>query len=481
MSLRRRLVLTLFVLVTIGFFGVFKWVRGEFRNSYAQVVEEGLSDYAHLLSAELENSRMSPQSFETLKEKFLRYNQHEFKSQIFDFVKTKSSLEFYVTNEKGIVVSSTRPEEIGKDFSRWNDVHRTLHGQYGARSTRLDKEDSRTSVYFVAAPIIIDSKITGVATIYKTEGSILVFLDNALEKMFLGGLFSVVAIIVFGGLIMIWISLPLERLRTYALDISENKRAVLPKSNIREVKQLSEAFEKMRISLQGKKTVERYTQMLTHELKSPLTAIKGAAELCLEVMDADQRQHFLKNIVDEANRSHLLLEQLLKIAALESRSGLEQTTSVDLVEVVNEAKEALLGLWQPKKIKMQVVACNQNVTLSADRFLLFQAIRNILQNAIEFSSSGSNIEIQVTKNENEITMTIDDQGAGIPPYALARVFEKFYSLERPDSKKKSSGLGLSFVKEVIQLHGGTIAVESPYADFSGTRVLIRFPFRLGSL
>lgn len=472
MSLRRRLVLTLFILVIIGFFGVTRWVRGEFRNSYAQVVEDILSDYAHLLAAELENSRMSLQSFETLKQKFSKYGQHEFKSQIFDFIKTKSSLAFYVTDDKGIVVSSAKPEELGKDFSKWNDVYKTLRGEYGARATRLDKNDSRTSVYFVAAPIIIDSKIAGVATVYKTEGSILAFLDNALEKIFLGGLFSVAGIIVFGGLIMIWISLPLERLRNYALDISEGKRAILPRSNIREVKQLSEAFEKMRISLQGKKTVERYTQTLTHELKSPLTAIKGAAELSLEIMADSQGKHFLKNIIDESNRSHLLLEQLLKIAALESSSGLEQTAQVDLLEVANEAKEALLGLWRPKKIVIDINS-SENVTLQGDRFLLFQSFRNILQNAIEFSKADSKIKINIQKIENGVNVTIDDEGTGIPTYALERIFEKFYSLERPDSKK-SSGLGLSFVKEVVQLHQGDIEVESPYAGHTGTRVKISF-------
>jgi two-component system, OmpR family, sensor histidine kinase CreC len=474
LSLRRRLFITLCIVVLIGFFSIAKWIRDELRNSYSQVVEEILVDYAHLISAHIENNRMSAQSFESLKEMFTKSKTHNINAKIFDFIKTNPSLEMYVTDNKGLVVFSTKEEEIGRDFSQWNDVYKTLRGQYGARSTRIDPQDTRTSVYFVAAPITIDSKLAGVATIYKTESSILVFPDKTLNKMFLGGLFSVIALGLVGGLIMLWITLPLEKLRRYALDVSEGQRGTLPTSNIKEVKHLGDAFEKMRASLEGKKTVEKYTQTLTHELKSPLTAIKGAAELCLEEMDQTQRQQFLKNIIEEANRSHTLLEQLLKIAALESKRQLEQTTKVDLVEILNETKDALIGLWKPKNLKITVDS-NLDSFIDGDRFLLFQAFRNILQNAIDFSEPGAQIHIRAKDSPNNLAVEITDDGVGVPDFAKERIFEKFYSLERPDTKRKSSGLGLSFVKEVIELHNGKIIVKSPVQNNRGTSVITEFP------
>lgn len=258
------------------------------------------------------------------------------------------------------------------------------------------------------------------------------------------------------------------------LDVSEGQRGILPQSKIKEVKHLGEAFEKMRISLEGKKTVEKYTQTLTHELKSPLTAIKGAAELCLEEMDQSQRQQFLKNIIDEANRSHVLLEQLLKIAALESKRQLEQTTAIDPVEILNETKDALVGLWKPKNLKINLDGQSSN-SIEGDRFLLFQAFRNILQNAIEFSDSGKSIQIRIQDTANALKIEVKDEGAGVPDFAKERIFEKFYSLERPDTKRKSSGLGLSFVKEVVELHKGHIAVSSPLKDNRGTSVIIELP------
>ena len=113
----------------------------------------------------------------------------------------------------------------------------------------------------------------------------------------------------------------------------------------------------------------------------------------------------------------------------------------EMVEVVNEAKGATVRLFE------------------GERFLLFQAFRNLIQNAIEFSNDGGKVEIL-------------DHGIGIPEFAKDRIFEKFYPLERPDTKRKSSGLGLSFVKEVFELHKGTIQVNSPAEYGRGTWVVV---------
>jgi len=475
-SLRRRLFLTLCLVVIIGFFAIARWIRGELRNSYSQVVEEILVDYAHVISAHAEANRLSADGFKSLDQIFKQYKSHTINAKIFDFVKQTPALGLYITDLNGIVVYSTKPEQIGMNFSQWNDVYRTLKGEYGARSTRLDTKDSRSSVYYVAAPIMLDSKIAGAATVYKTESSILLFLDQALNRMFMGGLFSVVALGLIGGLIMLWITLPLERLRMYALDVSEGRRGVLPQSKIKEVRHLGEAFEKMRVSLEGKKTVEKYTQTLTHELKSPLTAIKGAAELCLEEIDRDQQKRFLKNIIDESNRSHILLEQLLKIAALESKRELDQKTDMDPIEILNETSEALVGLWKPKDITINV-STSLTSLIEGDRLLLFQAFRNLIQNAIEFSEHGSRIDIFAEETDSLLKIKIIDQGVGIPEFAKERIFEKFYSLERPDTKRKSSGLGLSFVKEVVELHHGKISIVSPHANRRGSCVEVCLPLK----
>ncbi len=474
MSLRKRLFLTLCLIVVVGFFSIARWVRGELRNSYSQVVEELLVDYAHLFATQVEMSKMTLEGLASLDSLFQKYKSRNFQAPIFNFIKTSHSLEAYVTDLSGIVIFATQKENIGLNFSKWNDVYKTLKGQYGARSTRVKAEDSRTSIYYVAAPILIDGELKGVATVYKTESSILTFLDAALKKMFVGGFLSVLVLGLLGGLILIWITWPLEKLRLYALNVSEGQRVPPPSSNIKEIKDLGFAFEKMRISIEGKKTMEKYTQILTHELKSPLTAMKGAAELCLEEMDSEQRTRFLNNIIDEAQRSHAILEQLLKIAALESKGELDQIETLDPVEILNEVRDSLTGFWRNKKIEIKIIIKSQS-SVKGDKFLLFQSFRNILQNALEFSPANTTIQIITADKNQYLQITFDDEGAGIPDYALPRIFEKFYSLERPDTKKKSSGLGLSFVKEVVELHKGQIQIQNSLTNERGTLVTLSLP------
>lgn len=474
MSLRHRLFAAFCIVFLIGFFSVSRWMRGELRDRYSQAVEEILVDYAHIISAYLESHKMSQESFNSLGAAFNQYKLHKINAQIFDFLKTNPALELYVTDVNGVVIFSTKRSLIGQNFSKWNDVYKALQGKYGARSTRLNTEDSSSSVYFVAAPITINSKIVGVATIFKSESSILVFLNRALNKMFAVGVAFVAIFGLIGCLVVLWITSPIEQLRKYAIDISDGRKGLLPSSNIKEIKHLSEAFEKMRISLEGKNAIEQYTQALTHELKSPLTVIKGAAELCLEEMDRVQQKKFLNNIIEESNRSHNLLKQLLKIASIETMHKLDQVSALDPVEILNETKDALVGLWRSKNILIEISG-NVASKINGDKFLLFQAFRNVLQNAIEFSYNGSSIAISIKSFEKNIVIEVVDNGAGIPRFAMSRVFEKFYSLERPDTKRKSSGLGLCFVKEVVELHNGNIAVTSPVKENRGTLVYIELP------
>lgn len=474
MSLRRRIFFLLLIVVLVGFIGTAHWVRDELRASYAQVAEEVLIEFVNLVATTIEQDGLDPAAIAKLQKTFASYKARPIRARIFEHIKDDTTLELYVTDQAGRVLFSSRPEDVGKDFSQWNDVYKTLRGEYGARATRTNPKDPATAVYYIGAPIREGDKIIGAVTLYKTRSSMSLLIGRAVNNMFFGSLFVMLGIGLIGGFIMVWITRPLERLRQYALAISEGKRVPAPRSNIKDIRQLTEAFETMRIAVEGKKTVESYTQSLTHELKSPLSAIKGAAELCLEEMDAAQRDKFLRNIIDEANRSHIVLEQLLKIAALEAKSDLDQVENVDLLEVVNAAKAGLLGLWRPRGIEWKIEESGR-VVVRGDRFLLEQAVRNVLQNAIEFSAAGGAIEVALGSASGAVFVAVNDSGVGIPEFARERVFEKFYSLERPDTRRKSSGLGLSFVKEVVELHRGHIEMLSPRAEGRGVSVVISLP------
>lgn len=459
MSLRRRLFFSIFIITVLGFFLLTRWVRGELLTSYSQLMEEALVDQANLLASFVEKNGFQPQTFELLQQSLNHYASKKFPAQIYEFKKIAPSLHLYITDSKGIVIFADDASLVGKDYSQWNDVAKTLRGEYGARSTRMDPNNSRSSVYYVAAPLREGDQIFGSLTVYKAEDSVVLMIDRALQKLFYGGIFASVVVVLFGALILLWVTYPLERLRQYAVSLSEGNKEILPQSNIREVRQLGEAFEKMRISLEGKKTIERYIQILTHEMKSPLTAIQGAAELSLEAMDEKTREHFLNNIIYEARRSHRLLEQLLKISALESKTLLSEVQTVQVSKIVDDVKASLLGVWQPRSIEVRLNV-TEDLQIECDPFLTAQALKNVVLNAIEFSHDGGVVTVQAHHREESIVIQVEDEGSGIPDFARDKIFEKFYSLERPNNNQKSTGLGLSFVKEVINLHRGQISFQS---------------------
>ena len=238
-----------------------------------------------------------------------------------------------------------------------------------------------------------------------------------------------------------------------------------------ELAQLAGAVERMRTQLEGKAYVERYVHTLTHELKSPLAAIRGASELLQGPMPDDQRQRFASNIESESARMQQLIERLLDLAQVEQRQGLEEQRQVALAALVDEVL-----LAQGARIESAGLQVRQRVPATArvlcEPFLLRQAIGNLLENALDFTPPGGLLVVDLEQAGGRVALSLYNQGAAIPAYALGRLSERFYSLPRPGTGRKSTGLGLNFVEEVMQLHGGALEVANVE---DGVRVRLWLP------
>ena len=114
------------------------------------------------------------------------------------------------------------------------------------------------------------------------------------------------------------------------------------------------------------------------------------------------------------------------------------------------------------------------LSLACNSFLVQQAVDNLVQNALDFSLGGGRVRVAVSEEPKRVTIAVTDEGPGIPEFALGRIFERFYSLQRPGNGRKSSGLGLCFVREAAALHGGGIVLENR-ADGTGARATLRLP------
>jgi two-component system sensor histidine kinase CreC len=214
------------------------------------------------------------------------------------------------------------------------------------------------------------------------------------------------------------------------------------------------AFAEVRDTLAGRSYVEQYVQTLAHELKSPLAAIRGASELLREPMPEDARARFAHNIEDQVARAQDLIDRLLELSALERRGALERVAPVAVGALVDAVRDEVMPTATARSLTI-VVEVEPDLSVAGDAFLLQRALSNLVRNALDFSPAGTQVEIKAHAVRRNVEISVHDRGPGLPDYARARIFEKFFSLPRPATGKRSTGLGLALVREVAQLHGGT--------------------------
>jgi len=278
---------------------------------------------------------------------------------------------------------------------------------------------------------------------------------------------------VIAAIISYWLTHPVEELMKYAQKVAQGKVARPPQTSFRNFKSLGQAFDTMRISLEGKKSIENHVQNLTHELKSPLTAIKLSAEQLGTDISQDKKTHFLNNIEVDIDRASKLLDELLEIAKLETKSSLNNIETPSLKELISETQQSLNSQIEKNNINLEVKLDSPERTVRGDRKLIQRMLNNLILNAIQFSPSEGKVLIEAVEKNNKLQIFIRDQGKGIPDYAKEKIYDRFFSLERP-SGEKSSGLGLAFVKEAITLHGGVIQLEPSTQEFPGANFKILF-------
>ena len=471
MSTTSRILLGFLVFLAAGLYALEDRLSKRVQRQYLEAAEESMVDAAQLLAARLE-----AESFDLagLRREWDTARKREFSARIYNFTKTTLDMNLYVTDERGFVVfDSDGGRSEGQDFRGKREVALTLAGQYGARSTRLDPKDTDSSVMFVAAPIRRHGIITGVVSVSKAQRSVFAFRDETRLWIRTLGLAYFAAVAVGAYLVVTLFSRPIRRLTAYAQAVARGERAVPPRGGSGEAATLARAFEEMRDALENRAYVENYVQTVTHEMKSPVAAIRGAAELLHEDMPAERREKFVGNIQAEARRLQNIIDRLLALSTLESRRKLDHPEAVALADLAHAVCAQLQPAAEARGLTFDL-ACDGQPEVLGESFLLESALHNLLQNAIDFSPAGGAIRIRVAADAQTATITVEDDGPGIPDYALPRLFERFYSLARPGGGRKSSGLGLCFVREAAALHGGSIRVENRTGS-PGTRALLRLP------
>jgi two-component system sensor histidine kinase CreC len=472
-----RLFFGFFLLAGLAALTILSVVLGEVKPSVREVMEELLVDTAHILAEQAalplarlpEGGTLEGSAFAAA---VAAYSARPVQAQIWGLEKRSLDLRVYVTDAQGRVVFDSGPRpDTGADYSRWRDVARTLRGEYGARFTRGGSGAADDSVMHVAAPVRgNDGTLIGVLAVAKPMTTVQQFIDRAERKIILGGVALATVSLAIGLVVTAWAVREVRTLRRYAQQAQSGHTVAAP-ALPGELGELARAMAGMRARLDNRSAVEQAVRALTHELKSPLTAIRGAAELLREPLAEPDRQRFVAQIGEQAERARELVDRQLELSKLESLGGIDNPAVVDLAALAREA----LAAWHPafERRGLQVdAALPPRCVARGDAPQLRLALSNLLANAADFAPAGSTLDLAVASAGGQTSFTLRDRGPGVPDYAWPQLGERFFSTPRPHDGRRGSGLGLAIVRRVAALHGGALRLEP--AD-PGLRVTLELP------
>ena len=208
---------------------------------------------------------------------------------------------------------------------------------------------------------------------------------------------------------------------------------------------------------------DEFLYTVTHELRTPITSIRAMSEIVHDHQDMpeEQKQHFLSSIIKETERLSRLISQVLTLEKYESGKQKLNLSSVHLNQLILDTINAVKTLAAEKNLNIKLKIPNSMFIAKCDEDLILQVMNNLLANAIKFSNTNQDIIVSLNTNYNEIEIAVQDFGKGIDPLLHKSIFDKFFQAKNQTLRKpEGTGLGLAICKKIIDLHGGTISVES---------------------
>lgn len=479
MRLGLRLFFGFFVICGLTAFFLLRVFMAEVKPSVREVMEDIMVDTANLLAelarddlaalapgADLRDSRFAARVKD--------YAERPIDAQIWGLRKQTLDFRIYVTDTSGRVLLDSGPgtngSAVGADYSKWRDVRLTLRGEYGARSTRIVETDDASAVMYVAAPVRRDGAVIGVVTVAKPIATVQRFVDRAERRILVAGALLLALSLAVGVAVTLWLVANVRRLRAYAREAQVGQRQP-PPDMPGELGELALAMDAMRERLDGRERLEQTVRALTHELKSPLAALRASGELLQDELAPADRERFAAQVVEQSERLRALIDRMLELSKLELLQAPAHRDAVALAELVDAQLRAAAGRLEQRGLELRWLA-RADARVAGDAELLGLAVSNVLTNAIDFAPQGSVLELSVTAIEGQVLLSMRDHGPGVPPAAWDQLGQRFFSTARPGSLIKGSGLGLAIVRQIALLHGGTLAFERAEP---GLRVVLRLP------
>jgi len=395
------------------------------------------------------------------------------------------NLAIYLTDKDGLLILDSRDLKLGKNMKHLIEVDSALQGDRGI--TRV-----------VAEPVLGPRKARGVAIdyFYKPEflhasnpiygrngeilGAVVVVapMFDLMNKDYLYEFIFYVFLIslFFGALGSYRISRNIKRLDKYISNLFSGEDVTPPDLNI-QFKKLALTIQNARGNVELKDAVEQYIDTLAHELRTPITGIQLTAETLLTPMSDEERKRFINNILVSNKQMDKLVTRLLDLSRIERRESLMKPERLKILPIIENAIKAPSRTQTIASKNINIaLEIDKKITVFAEKILIEQAISNILNNALEFSPKEGTITFKASETNTAVSIIVLDDGPGMPPHVLRNLFTRFFSVSRPDSGNRGNGLGLRFVRKIMQLHKGEVTLKNRLLQ-QGAEAKLRFPIK----
>lgn len=429
------------------------------KPSAQRVVEDTLVDISRLLAVLLRDSVVSGEIYQPhFQQQFANAFANTLVQSSFSIwynQKKHSQFHVYITDNRGIVIYDSQNQAVGKDFSRWNDVYLTLNGKYGARSSKTNPNIPDSSVMYVASPIVQNGKLVGVVSVGKPVLTLLPYIHLSRDEIAKTMLYIALLGLFFTALMAFWLRHSIQTINRYTKNLAND----LPPHFYlaKELNELSLSITQMKHAIENKAYVTEYVHTLTHELKSPLTAIRASGELLGEALPDNDREQFSQTILQQSDKLQNLIERLLMIAKIEQPSFKLSLQKQDMIPLINDSVYHQQAYISQKNIKTLLNLPNE-IMLNMDVFWLQQALQNVIDNAIKFGNQY--LIVFLEKNTHGVQLDIINDSAKLPDYIIEKAFERYFSLTLQNTQNsknnKGTGLGLTLAKQVVEKHHGNI-------------------------
>jgi signal transduction histidine kinase len=268
---------------------------------------------------------------------------------------------------------------------------------------------------------------------------------------------------------------PITRLTEATQKISKGRYDIkLYTARRDEIGQLASHFMNMSRELERtNRARQEFVANVSHEIESPLTSIQGFAHALKDgTLPEQQRMEYLSIIDQESRRLSVLSKQLLTLSSLDYDGNALDRKSIDLRAQLRQVLQIMEWRLTEKELAVRLQVAD--ITLQGDANLLYQVWMNLLSNAIKYTQTGGTIAISAKAENQHCMVTVTDNGEGIPADQLPMIFDRFYKVDRARTRdSNSSGLGLSIVRKIIEVHGGTVEATSTVGE--GTTFTVTLP------